>query len=298
MNKIGVFSIKEDFSLALVHKINEMKPDNIRAEYALVGESRMFEKSPYRVIVDRLSFYVDYFEDYFKNAALSGSYVINNPFKTCISDRFYNYRLAKKFGLSIPRTVCLPPKEQHPACSDEDLKNLKYPLDWEDIVDFVGFPAILKPYKGFGYRDIYKVNSIPNLLEAYNATGRQVMILQEFIDYDLFVKIFVVGKKDVLVVKYDAATRTYIEDENLNEIADGKEIIVNAVNLANDSGYDFLALEFAKKDNNLYAVNFINPSPSCRPETLSQKNFDWLVEKLANLCVEYAKSDIMNQIIV
>lgn len=296
MKKIGIFSIQDDFSQALLQRINKMQEKEIKAEFALVGETRLLEKSPYRVIVDRLSYYVDYFSNYFKNAALTGTYVINNPYGVDSNDRFYNYSLAKKYGLHIPRTVCLPTKELHPACPTSDLENLKYPLDWEDIFDFIGSPAILKPYRGFGYRDVYKVNSVHELLEAYNGTGRQTMILQEFINYDFFVKIFVVGAKEMKVIKYDPATRDYVEDENLDGMAEGKKIVKNALKLARKSGYDFLALEFAAKDDKLYAVNFLNPSPNCRPETVSRKNFDWLVDKLAQLAVECAGGDQVNKI--
>ena len=295
MKKIGVFSIKEDFSQALIHKINGFKLKDIKAEFALVGETRLFEKSHYSVIVDRLSYYVDYFNVYLKNAALMGAYVINNPYKTCISDRLFNYETARKMGLDIPRTVCLPSKEQHPACSTSDLKNLKYPLDWEDIGDFIGFPAILKPYEAFGFRDVYKVNNINELMQAYNGTGKRVMILQEFIDYDLFVKVFVVGQKDVLVVRYDQETRGYIEEDEFKNMGAGQKIINNALEITKKHDFDFAALEFALKGDIPYAVNFINPSPSCRAETLSQKNFDWLVDKLADFAVKCAKENKKNQ---
>ncbi len=294
MNKIGVFSVNEDFSQALIHKINGKKLQDVKAEFALVGETILFEKSHYRVIVDRLSFYVEYFKNYFKNAALMGSYVINNPYQTCVSDRLFNYDTARKMGMDIPRTICLPSHEQHPACSNEDLKNLKYPLNWEDIADFIGFPAILKPYEAFGYRDVYKVKNIPELIQAYNGTGQQPMILQEFIKFDMFIKIFVVGQKDILVVRYDQDTRGYVEETSFETFASGQQVIDNALEITKKHGFDFAALEFALKGEVPYAVNFINPSPSCRPETLSQKNFDWLVEKLADFTVEKALGDDKN----
>ncbi|MCE1248772.1 MAG: hypothetical protein LWY06_19195 [Firmicutes bacterium] len=291
MKKIGVFSASEEFSHAVIHKINGFNHSDIKAEFALAGETRLFEPSHYKVIIDRLSYYVDYFKVYFKNAAMSGSSVINNPFKTCNSDRFYNYSIAKKMGALIPRTVCLPSKEQHPACSNDDLLNLKYPLDWEEIADFVGFPAILKSYDGYGYRDVYNVHNVEELLQAYNGSGRQVMILQEFIKYDLFVKAFVVGKKDILVVKYDPASRGYLDDSPEDKSLPGRNMIDGAVDLAKELDLDFYAMELAIKGDAAYAVNFINPVPNCRPETVSQKNFDWLVDKFAALAIEHARNN-------
>ena len=39
------------------------------------------------------------------------------------------------------------------------MRNLEYPLDWDGIFDYVGFPAFLKPHDGGGWRDVYKVNT-------------------------------------------------------------------------------------------------------------------------------------------
>jgi len=294
VKKIGIFSIKEDFANSLIHKINQMNVKDIRAEFALVGDTKLFERSPYCLIIDRLSYYVNYFSAYFKNAALMGTYIINNPFAQ-VGERFLNYHHAKKMGVHVPRTVCLPSRLQHPACSTEDLRNLKYPLDWEELTDFVGFPAVLKPYEAFGYRDVYKVNSIDELIQAYNSTGKQVMILQQFIDYDLFVKIYVVGG-EVLVVKYKPSTREHITDDEWDKSLPGQKIIDSAKEFSKKMGFDFGAMEYAIKDGAPYAVNFINPSPNCRKETLGEENFDWLVEKLSTLAINLAVIDAKNNL--
>lgn len=295
MRKIGIFSIKEEFAYSLIHEINKLNIKDIRAEFALIGDTRLFERSPYRLIIDRLSYYIKYFSAYFKNAALTGTYIINNPFANT-GERFLNYHLAKKMGVHIPRTVCLPSCQQHPACSMEDLKNLKYPLDWEELTDFVGFPAILKPYEAFGYRDVFKVNDIDELIQAYNGTGRQVMILQQFIDYDLFVKVYVVGRRDVLVVRYKPSTREYITDAEWDKSLPGQKIIDSARDFLIKMGFDFGAMEYAIKDNAPYAVNFINPSPNCRKETLGTENYNWLIEKLSRLAIELVESDAKNNL--
>src|ERR1035438_6520560 len=68
------------FPPALVDKINAMNEPDIQAELATVGEVRMAEPSPYHVIVDRISHDIPFYRGYLKNAALSGTIVINNPF--------------------------------------------------------------------------------------------------------------------------------------------------------------------------------------------------------------------------
>ena len=39
----------------------------------------------------------------------------------------------------------------------ESLRNLAYPIDWDALLDYVGRPAILKPYSGGGWKHVYKV---------------------------------------------------------------------------------------------------------------------------------------------
>src|SRR5207247_8589098 len=66
----------------------------------------------------------------------------------------------------------------------KSLRNLRYPIDCERIVAYTGLPAVLKPNTGGGWKDVYIVQSIEQLLSAYDQTGRKTMILQEFIDWD------------------------------------------------------------------------------------------------------------------
>ena len=64
-----------------------------------------------------------------------------------------------KLGVAIPKTVLLPQKG-YPADVDltaESLHNLVYPIDWDGLLDYVGRPAILKPYSGGGWKHVYKV---------------------------------------------------------------------------------------------------------------------------------------------
>ena len=103
---------------------------------------------------------------------LEGTYVINNPFWWTADDKFFNYAVAAKLGVAIPKTVLLPQKA-YPATVDltaESLKNLEYPVDWEGLLDYVGRPAILKPYSGGGWKHVYKVHNVEELLAAYDGT--------------------------------------------------------------------------------------------------------------------------------
>ena len=64
-----------------------------------------------------------------KNAALTGTAVVNNPFWWSADDKFFNYALASKIGVEIPRTVLLPHKTHPPGTTDRSMRNLLYRKD-------------------------------------------------------------------------------------------------------------------------------------------------------------------------
>ena len=143
----------------------------------------MDEAPPYRVIVDRISHEVEYYRGFLKHAALNGTYVINNPFWWTADDKFFNYAVASKLGVAIPKTVLLPQKA-YPSDVDilpASLRNLDYPIDWDGLLDYVGRPAILKPYSGGGWKHVYKVNNREELIAAYDGTAPYPMTLQQFV---------------------------------------------------------------------------------------------------------------------
>ena len=70
----------------------------------------MLEPSRYAVIVDRISHEVEYYRGFLKHAVLQGTHVINNPFWWTADDKFFNYAVAAKLGIAIPKTVLLPQK--------------------------------------------------------------------------------------------------------------------------------------------------------------------------------------------
>ena len=186
--KVGLLCGREySFPPAFIERVNEAgAPHGITAEMVKLGGTRMDERAAYRVIVDRISHEVEYYRGALKHAVLQGSYVINNPFWWTADDKYFNYSVMAKLGCAIPKTVLLPQKG-YPADVDlapESLRNLQYPIDWEGLLDYVGRPAILKPYSGGGWKHVYKVNDVRELLEAYDLTSPYPMTLQEFIYFD------------------------------------------------------------------------------------------------------------------
>src|SRR5438552_8821421 len=160
--------MENTFPPALVEKINGLKVENVTAEFVKLGGVKMAEAGGYRVIIDRISQDIPFYRAFLKNAALTGTIVITNPFWWTADDKFFNYALASKLGVAIPPTMILPHKEHPTGTTDRSMRNLTFPMNWEEIFDYIGFPAFLKPFDGGGWKDVYKVNSPQELFAAYD----------------------------------------------------------------------------------------------------------------------------------
>jgi hypothetical protein len=290
--KIGLLCGREySFPPAFIERVNQLGASHgITAEMVKFGGTKMDEPSGYRVIVDRISHEVEYYRGALKHAVLHGAYVINNPFWWTADDKFFNYCAMHKLGIAIPRTVLLPQKG-YPADVDltpESLRNLMFPIDWDGLLDYVGRPAILKPYSGGGWKHVYKVNDRDELLAAYEQTSPYPMTLQQFIDFDRYVRCFTFGKTDITPVAYDPRERRYIVDHQYLAPALGARVVRDAqmINLA--LGYEMNTIEFAIQDDVPYAIDYLNPAPDMERERITDFYFSHVVEKMSQLVIDRA----------
>jgi hypothetical protein len=219
---------------------------------------------------------------------LQGAYIINNPFWWSADDKFFEASLATKLGVASPKTMALPMKSYPEGVVSESLRNLDYPMDWKGITDYVGLPAILKDTWGGGWRHVYKVNSIDELIYAYDQTGTLCMILQEFIEWDLYVRCICVGQDNIMPIKYDPRERRYLVEHNHLPSALGERIIHDARLLNRVLGYDMNSVEFAVRDGIPYAIDFMNAAPDMDINSITPHYFEWVVKAMADLAIEMA----------
>jgi len=292
--KIGLLCGREyAFPPAFLDRVNTLgRPHGITAEFVKLTGTKMGEPSGYRVIVDRISHEVEYFRAYLKHAVLEGTYVINNPFWWTADDKFFNYSVAQRLGVAVPKTVVLPQKA-YPADIDltpESLHNLGYPIDWDGLLDYVGRPAILKPYSGGGWKHVYKVNDKDELIRAYDGTAPYCMTLQEFIHFDQYVRCFTFGKSDIVPVAYDPHQRRYLVDHEYLSADLGARIVRDATTLNNALGYEMNTIEFAVQDGVPYAIDFLNPAPDFERDRITQHYFDVVLDRMSKLVIDRALS--------
>ena len=290
--KIGILCGREfSFPPAFIAKVNELgKKDHITADFVKLAGTKMNEPAAYKVIVDRISHEVDYYRAYLKHAVLEGTYVINNPFWWTADDKFFNYSVAAKLGVAIPKTILLPQKSYPPDVdiNSESLRNLTYPIDWDALLDYVGRPAFLKPYSGGGWKHVYKVHNREELLAAYDGTGPYCMTLQENIDFTQYVRCFTFGKMDILPVVYDPKERRYLVEHNYLSAELGARVVLDAQTINQALGYEMNTIEFAIKDGIPYAIDFLNPAPDFERDRITEFYFTHVVDRMAHLVIDRA----------
>ena len=291
--KIGVLRGRENsFPDAFVAKVNSMGK-GVSAEFAQLGGTKLNEPVPYRVILDRMSHEVPYYSVYLKMAALQGTYCINNTFWRSADDKFFGYAVAEKLGIAEPRTVVLPNRESVEDVTSQSLRNL-WPIDFGMYLDYVGAPCIMKPAFGGGWKDVHKIHSQEELLVHYDVSGQKTMMLQEFIEWDTYIRVPTIGRRWARAILYDPAPGglgAYHQDYDIlpRGIRDQAEELSLLFNRA--LGYDMNALEFAVKDGLFYGIDLTNYTPDMDYRSFKDAHFPWAVEKMAEFAVEKALAD-------
>ena len=298
MKKIGVlFGQERSFPMAFIEKINSKGIEDIQAEPVRIDKAMQGEDSGYAVIFDRISQDVPFYRTWLKNAALTGAAVINNPFWWSADEKYFNNCLMTKIGVPVPKTVILPSYELPADTKDESFANLAYPLDWDSIFNYVGFPAYMKPFAGGGWKSVYKLHDKEDFFQKHAETEQLVMMLQEEIVFTEYYRCYCIGRKNVRIMSYEPRNPHHLRysadfklsTERLKQMED----IVLKIN--NYLGYDFNTVELAIRDGVPYAIDFCNPAPDAERTSVGEENFEWVVESAANYAIELAMEQKVNK---
>jgi glutathione synthase/RimK-type ligase-like ATP-grasp enzyme len=294
MKKIGIlFGQENTFPQAFIDRVNQKAKNKATAEFVLIEKVIQGEASGYDVIVDRISQDVPFYRAMLKNAAMSGTAVINNPFWWSADEKFFNNALAVKVGVPVPKTVLLPSRDMPESTTGNSFRNLKYPLDWEGIFDYVGFPAYMKPFDGGGWRDVFKLYDREDFFDKYNQTRQLVMMLQEEIIFDDYFRCYCVGGEKVRIMQYEPRNPHHLRYEHGKAPAAKKllkQVEGYVVKLNQYLGYDMNTVEFAIRDGIPYAIDFCNPAPDADLASVGEENFEWIVETMATYALNRAKA--------
>tara|TARA_R110002167_G_scaffold66040_13_gene187138 strand:+ start:36875 stop:38017 length:1143 start_codon:yes stop_codon:yes gene_type:complete len=297
MKKIGIlFGMENTFPQAFIDRVNEKIAaegiEDMMAEAVLIDTVEQGKSDEYAVIIDRISQDVPFYRAFLKNAAITGTAVINNPFWWSADEKFFNNALAEKVGVPVPKTFILPTSQRPPDTSETSFRNMKFPFNWEKMFDTVGFPAYMKPHDGGGWKSVYRVENPEDLWQKHGETEHLVMMLQEEINFKEYFRCYVLGTDNVHIMQYEPRN-----PHHLRYVLDGEPVDQKILDLVHEYcirlnkalGYDFNTVEFAVKDGVPYAIDFCNPAPDADINSVGAENFEWIVENAANMAIEKAK---------
>ncbi len=280
--------MEDDMPPAFIERVH--KNAGYHADFIKLGGIPERQTRDYDVIIDRISHEVPFYRFFLKTAQLAGTYVINDPHWWAADDKFFGYSLAAKLGLAVPRTILLPQKDYIPAIDKKkSLRNLTYPLDWQGIANYIGFPAILKPADGGGWKNVTKVHDMAELFRAYDESTTLAMTLQEFIDFDEYVRCLCIGHDLVLPIKYDPKHRRYVPTGQFLGDELERRIVEDSYKINQALSYDMNSVEFAVKGGVPYAIDFTNPAPDMYSWSLGEPYYDIVVDELVRFAMKAGK---------
>ena len=289
--KVGLIVGREwSFPPAFIEEVNR-RDTGVTAELVKLGAPRMDDPAEYRVVIDRISHEVPFYRAFLKHAVLRGTTVVNNPFMWSADDKFFGATLATSLGIASPRTVVLPNKEYIPGIvHTESLRNLQFPLDWKAVVEYVGLPCVLKDAHGGGWKAVYVCHSMEEILHHYDQSGLLTMIVQEFIEWEEFVRCICLGREEIRPIRYDPRERTYHPEREFLPGPVMKRVVDDSRKLVRALGYDMNSMEWAIRDGVPYAIDFMNPAPDMDVYSLTPVHFEWVVSAMADLAIRLAKA--------
>ena len=243
------------------------------------------------MIIDRISQDVPFYRGWLKNAALTGTAVVNNPFWWSADEKFFNNALATKIGVSVPRTVLLPSHDHPPDTNGNSFRNLAYPLDWEAIFPIRGFPGVLQTLRGRrGGKNVYKLENPDQFFQAYGETGQLVMMLQEEVKFEQYYRCYCIDQRNVRIMPYEPRHPFHLRYAADFETPKSlwERVHDDVLKLNQYLGYDFNTVEFAVRDGEPLAIDFCNPAPDADIHSVGKENFEWVIEAAAQMVIRKA----------
>lgn len=279
--KLGILGSKsETFIKDIISNLHDVEIEflNFRHQAAPIS-------GDYKVIVDRASFCHTYLKEMMKNLAISGAYIINNPFSTTATNKLIDISIGSSLGISFPKTFVLP------GCNltDETEEWIGEPV-WEQVVDEIGLPCILKPFDGYAWTNVYTINSADELKRVYcSMNPSQVMLVQKLIKYDVYYRAYCFSKKDVLFVKWipkpgGLGLYLYSDLKPIENIKDSLAELTIKLNVCLD--LDINAVEWCVDlEGHPWVIDAFNEVPEINKEAFPEVYYDWLVKHFVK-CIE------------
>jgi hypothetical protein len=279
--KVGILGSKyETFINDIISNLS-----GVEIEFLSFRQQPVPISGDYKVILDRASFCHTFLKETMKNLALSGTYIINNPFSATATNKLIDIGIGRTLGISFPKTFVLPGAN----LTEETEEWIKEPV-WERIIDEVGLPCILKPFDGYAWTNVYTINSLEELKRVYySISPSQVMLVQKLIRYEDYYRAFCFSKKDVLFVKwipkpFSMGQYLYSDLKPIENIKDNLTKLTIDLNTCLD--LDVNAVEWCiDEDGHPWVIDAFNEVPEINKEAFPEVYYNWIVQKSVE-CIE------------
>ena len=301
--RVGMLYFQEPFSRELDYRVSQLHPImdfqgqeiQILIEHIPIQEYGLDLPFKYDLVIDRASHYFKLGISMLMMLAHKGTKVVNNPFSFhyFIDRKDVGYHIAHQLGCNVPPTYVLPPCKT-PFFKEDDFVHHQL-FDWETIIDEVGFPCFIKPANGRGARGVSKCNNRMELMEAYDKSGKDIMVIQSMVpsEFEWQVRCLCVGKS-IEIAKYifrDNDQSEYLEDENFLPPEIEKDIIEQSQVICRSMGYEMNSVEFfIDRSGKPWAIDFNNPIPDGRLEALGPMWYERYQNQMIQLILESAKN--------
>jgi hypothetical protein len=272
---IGILEFKDnDFITDVAKGLSDLEIEFIR-----VGEISHPSPSPYSVIIDRVSFVDPFLREVMRYWALTGACVINDPFYSLTADKLSDILVYDRLGILYPKSIVMPKVNLV-----EDTREMVAEPDWIKIATGMRFPAILKPIDGYGWQDVFRVNTMEELKGHYEGLkGRHMLLLQELIEWREYYRVFCVNRRDILVTKwtpkpFDMGEYAAVDTAPMAGLADF--ISKKTAELNASVGLDFNSVEWCvSRDGKPYIIDSYNDVPDVRKEKIPEPCYRWIVDR-------------------
>jgi hypothetical protein len=118
-----------------------------------------------------------------------------------------------------------------------------------------------------------------------------VMMLQEFIGWQQYVRCVCIGRKNVLITNWDPSKPHFERYRNVDQTLDpilAERVMADAIKINEALGYDMNTVEFAIRDGVPYAIDFTNSAPDFDISSLTEVYFPWVVNAMADYVIARA----------
>lgn len=280
---IGLVMGDEPLVLQALHDRIDTE-SGVRAERVIIGGTAERHIGHHHVIFDRISHLIPHYKTYLRAAALAGANVVNDPFALG-DDKFFALSLAARLGLNVPRTVLLPQKGYgHGVDPGRSLGNLEYPLKWNEIGHYVGFPAEVRSARGHGV-PARAVGDVGEMLGAYDQSWDvPTMVQAEISGPKTRLRCVCIGGDRAVLVQLDGAENGNGVDRTFPEALDA------AMRVSRALGLDVNAVDVVVTAHKVWVVDAVDPAPRLAPHVLGAEPFDKVMDRLAELLISSCRA--------